>query len=57
MLVGGEREQEKQGVSVRSQGDGEVGEMSIADFHDRISRETGQPRRKRNPNAVPWVNQ
>ena len=41
MLVVGDREQENHGVSVRSQGDGELGAMSPAEFADRVKSETG----------------
>ncbi len=51
MLVVGDREQENHGVSVRSQGDGELGEMTIEDFVTRIGSESGRRKRHRNPNA------
>ena len=41
MLVVGDREQEAGAVSVRSHEDGELGEMSLASFADRIKAETG----------------
>jgi threonyl-tRNA synthetase len=40
MLVVGDREQENGAVAVRSHADGDVGEMSIADFAARIEGET-----------------
>jgi threonyl-tRNA synthetase len=40
MLVVGDREQENGGVAVRSHADGDVGEMSLADFAARIEAET-----------------
>jgi threonyl-tRNA synthetase len=38
--VVGDREQENGGVAVRSHADGDVGELSVADFAVRIERET-----------------
>jgi threonyl-tRNA synthetase len=40
MLVVGDREQEAGAVSVRSHADGELGEMSLAEFADRVRAET-----------------
>ena len=40
MLVVGDREQEGGGVAVRSHVDGDVGEMSLAEFAGRIEAET-----------------
>ncbi|HEX3737308.1 MAG TPA: His/Gly/Thr/Pro-type tRNA ligase C-terminal domain-containing protein, partial [Solirubrobacterales bacterium] len=40
MLVVGDREQETGGVAVRSHADGDVGEMSPAEFAARIEAET-----------------
>ncbi|MBS1679415.1 MAG: threonine--tRNA ligase [Actinobacteria bacterium] len=40
MLVVGDREQENGAVAVRSHADGDLGEMSVADFAARIERET-----------------
>jgi threonyl-tRNA synthetase len=40
MLVVGDREQENDAVAVRSHADGELGEMSFAEFADRIEAET-----------------
>ncbi len=41
MLVVGDREQENDGVSVRSRDDGELGEMSLPAFAERVATETG----------------
>jgi threonyl-tRNA synthetase len=41
MLVVGDREEENDGVSVRSRADGDLGEMSLGDFAARIEAETG----------------
>ena len=41
MLVVGDREQEAGAVSVRSHEDGELGEMSLAAFAERVESETG----------------
>ncbi|HEV7615193.1 MAG TPA: His/Gly/Thr/Pro-type tRNA ligase C-terminal domain-containing protein, partial [Solirubrobacterales bacterium] len=41
MLVVGDREQEAGAVAVRSHADGELGEMSLAAFAERIKSETG----------------
>ena len=41
MLVVGDREQEAGAVAVRSHEDGELGEMSLAEFADRVKAETG----------------
>ena len=41
MLVVGDREQENGGVAVRSHADGELGEMSLAEFAARVAAETG----------------
>jgi threonyl-tRNA synthetase len=41
MLVVGDREQENGGVSVRSHEDGELGEMSLTQFAERVAAETG----------------
>ena len=41
MLVVGDREQETGAVAVRSHDDGELGEMSLAEFADRVKSETG----------------
>ena len=43
MLVVGDREQEGGGVAVRSHADGDVGEMTLAEFAGRIEAETGAP--------------
>jgi threonyl-tRNA synthetase len=40
MLVVGDREEENDAVAVRSHAEGELGEMSFADFADRIKAET-----------------
>jgi threonyl-tRNA synthetase len=40
MLVVGDREEENDAVAVRSHADGELGEMSFAEFADRIEAET-----------------
>ena len=40
MLVVGDREEENEAVSVRSHADGELGEMSYAEFAARIEAET-----------------
>jgi threonyl-tRNA synthetase len=42
MLVVGDREQEAGAVAVRSHADGELGEMSLAAFADRVKAETGE---------------
>src|SRR5438128_1466839 len=42
MLVVGDREQENGGVAVRSHADGELGEMSLSGFAERIGDETGR---------------
>jgi threonyl-tRNA synthetase len=42
MLVVGDREQENGGVSVRSHEDGELGEMALAAFAERVTAETGE---------------
>jgi len=41
MLVVGDREQEAGAVAVRSHEDGELGEMSPAQFAERVKSETG----------------
>ncbi len=41
MLVVGDREEENEAVAVRSHADGELGEMSYAEFADRIKAEAG----------------
>jgi len=41
MLVVGDREQENGGVSVRSHDDGELGEMPLTGFAERVAAETG----------------
>ena len=41
MLVVGDREQEAGAVSVRSHEDGELGEMSMSAFAERVKSETG----------------
>ena len=41
MLVVGDREEETGAVAVRSHADGELGEMSLAEFADRVEAETG----------------
>ena len=41
MLVVGDREQEAGAVAVRSHEDGELGEMSLAAFAERVRAETG----------------
>ena len=41
MLVVGDREQETGAVAVRSHADGELGEMSLAEFAARVAAETG----------------
>ncbi len=41
MLVVGDREQEAGAVSVRSHADGELGEMTVAEFAARVEAETG----------------
>ena len=47
MLVVGDREQEAGAVAVRSHEDGELGEMSLAEFADRVKSETGTTERRR----------
>ena len=42
MLVVGDREEENEAVSVRSRGEGDLGEMSLADFAARVETETAQ---------------
>jgi threonyl-tRNA synthetase len=42
MLVVGDREQENGAVAVRSHADGELGEMPLAGFAERIADETGR---------------
>ncbi len=42
MLVVGDREEENGAVSVRSRGEGDLGEMSLADFAARVEAETEQ---------------
>jgi threonyl-tRNA synthetase len=42
MLVVGDREQETGGVALRSRAEGDLGEMSLADFAARIKTETGE---------------
>ncbi|HVD86359.1 MAG TPA: threonine--tRNA ligase [Solirubrobacterales bacterium] len=42
MLVVGDREEENGAVAVRSHADGDLGEMSMAAFADRIKAETGE---------------
>ena len=42
MLVVGDREQENGAVAVRSHADGELGEMSLSGFAERIGDETGR---------------
>ena len=46
MLVVGDREQEAGAVAVRSHDDGELGEMALAEFADRVSAETAQAERR-----------
>ncbi|MDX6626796.1 MAG: threonyl-tRNA synthetase [Solirubrobacterales bacterium] len=41
MLVVGDREEETDGVAVRSHADGDIGEMSLAEFAVRVKAETG----------------
>ena len=41
MLVVGDREEETGAVAVRSHADGELGEMSLAEFAARVEAETG----------------
>jgi threonyl-tRNA synthetase len=41
MLVVGDREEETDSVAVRSHADGDLGEMSLADFAARVKAETG----------------
>ena len=43
MLVVGDREQENGAVAVRSHGEGELGEMPLSGFAERIEDETGRP--------------
>ena len=45
MLVVGDREEENGAVAVRSHADGELGEMSLAEFAARVKAETGTPER------------
>jgi threonyl-tRNA synthetase len=42
MLVVGDREEEEGSVAVRSHEDGELGEMSLAEFAARVKAETGE---------------
>jgi len=42
MLVVGDREEENSAVSVRSRGEGDLGEMALADFAARVETETEQ---------------
>ncbi|HEY5943347.1 MAG TPA: threonine--tRNA ligase [Solirubrobacterales bacterium] len=42
MLVVGDREEENEAVSVRSRGEGDLGEMSLTDFAARVETETKQ---------------
>jgi threonyl-tRNA synthetase len=44
MLVVGDREEENGAVAVRSRSDGDLGEMSLADFGARVAAETEQRR-------------
>ena len=42
MLVVGDREEENGGVAVRSREDGDLGEMSLAEFAARVEAESAE---------------